>query len=321
MQQGNVAAWIDVDDVYDPESAARTGVDGTRLLWVRCGHTPNKFSETSAGTCSQIQSPSVSSSERSAPAGGGGSPHPRSEGRGMPQAISDLLSTQLRSSALPPRRRDKSIGTPGVANRALPGRAFDREEQIATDRLPPRRGEQVSRVIAAPQDMERNRVSPKEPKGLVLTARAPSPVALHKDTAQEKKRSWTRLDQALWAADLLLQSGGFSLIVLDLGSTPAEKSWRIPLTTWFRFRAACERTRGSLLLLTRHPCAKSSAELVVRMATGRMEAQGNALTGIAFRSQVERQRFERPADNVIPIRKPPQSERPGAWKGRAAWAI
>jgi hypothetical protein len=35
--RGDVAALVDADDVFDPGSAARAGVDGRRLLWVRCG--------------------------------------------------------------------------------------------------------------------------------------------------------------------------------------------------------------------------------------------------------------------------------------------
>jgi hypothetical protein len=34
---GGVAALVDADDVFDPHGAARAGVDGRRLLWVRCG--------------------------------------------------------------------------------------------------------------------------------------------------------------------------------------------------------------------------------------------------------------------------------------------
>ncbi len=34
---GGVCAWIDVADTLDPESAAASGVDLERLLWVRCG--------------------------------------------------------------------------------------------------------------------------------------------------------------------------------------------------------------------------------------------------------------------------------------------
>src|ERR1700722_1374090 len=36
-QAANVCAWIDVSDVFDPESAATAGADLSRLLWVRCG--------------------------------------------------------------------------------------------------------------------------------------------------------------------------------------------------------------------------------------------------------------------------------------------
>ena len=44
------------------------------------------------------------------------------------------------------------------------------------------------------------------------------------------------LEQLLRAADLLLESGGFGLIALDLGDLPPQTARRIPLTTWFRFR-------------------------------------------------------------------------------------
>jgi hypothetical protein len=35
---GEVAAWIDCDDSFDPASAARAGVDLGKLLWVQCAH-------------------------------------------------------------------------------------------------------------------------------------------------------------------------------------------------------------------------------------------------------------------------------------------
>jgi len=36
-RRGAVAALVDVDDAFDPVSAARAGVDLRRVLWVRCG--------------------------------------------------------------------------------------------------------------------------------------------------------------------------------------------------------------------------------------------------------------------------------------------
>ncbi|MGD0736794.1 MAG: hypothetical protein ABR976_16810 [Terracidiphilus sp.] len=35
-QEGKVAAWVDVGDAFDPESAAANGVSLRQLLWVRC---------------------------------------------------------------------------------------------------------------------------------------------------------------------------------------------------------------------------------------------------------------------------------------------
>src|SRR3979411_603294 len=40
-QAGKVCAWIDVSNALDPESAAATGIDLSRLLWVRCGVPPS----------------------------------------------------------------------------------------------------------------------------------------------------------------------------------------------------------------------------------------------------------------------------------------
>ncbi len=56
-----------------------------------------------------------------------------------------------------------------------------------------------------------------------------------------RRKSWSRLEQGLRVTDLLLQAGGFSCIVLDMGSLNAEYALRVPLATWFRFRAAAER--------------------------------------------------------------------------------
>jgi recombination protein RecA len=64
-----------------------------------------------------------------------------------------------------------------------------------------------------------------------------------------RSKPWTRLDQALRATDLLLQAGGFAAIVLDLGDMEPAHAMRIPLTTWFRFRQAADRTRCSLVVL------------------------------------------------------------------------
>jgi hypothetical protein len=71
------------------------------------------------------------------------------------------------------------------------------------------------------------------------------------------------LEQVLKVTDLLLQGGGFGMVVLDLGDIPPESARRVPLTSWFRFRRAVEPTATVLLLVEQEPCAKTCASLVV----------------------------------------------------------
>jgi recombination protein RecA len=79
-------------------------------------------------------------------------------------------------------------------------------------------------------------------------------------------RSPDCLEQALKTTDLLLQAGGFGLVVLDLADISIASARRIPLTTWFRFRRAVENTSAALLILEQQPHAKSCAALVMDLA-------------------------------------------------------
>jgi recombination protein RecA len=121
-------------------------------------------------------------------------------------------------------------------------------------------------------------------------------------------RPWARIEQALRVIDLLLQAGGFSAIVLDVAGIAAEYVSRVPMATWFRYRAAAERTQASVLLLTQHPCAKSSGELLLRFQPGKASNdEATVFTGLDHRVEIGRQRFAAPT-NVVPLRKPPQRE-------------
>jgi len=134
-------------------------------------------------------------------------------------------------------------------------------------------------------------------------------------------KPWARMDQALRVTDLLLQAGGFSAIVLDLGSIPPEAVSRVPLATWFRYRAAAERTQASILLLTQHACAKSSAGLVLRLQAGNpLRDESTVFTGVEHRVEIAQERFSAVSANVVPLRKPPQSERLTTWQSRAIWS-
>jgi recombination protein RecA len=265
-QTANVCAWIDVSDVFDPESAAAAGVDLSRLLWVRCGvltdvaQRPAKENFTLPGEY-LIPAPTKKGLH-----GGGFGPHPRSEVKGLSGAVSSFL----------------------------------RPETIAPRCAEPRR-----RVREKPEVFEPN-LRPVEQKWSKPTTR---------------RKPWPRIEQALQATDLILQGGGFGAIVLDMGSIAPEHASRVLLATWFRYRAAAEKTQASLLLLTQHSCAKSSAELVLRFQPGDpLSADTTVFTGIKHRLEVARRRFTETPSNVIPLRKPLQSVNVVRWSTRSTWA-
>jgi RecA/RadA recombinase len=58
------------------------------------------------------------------------------------------------------------------------------------------------------------------------------------------------LHQMLIAADIILQSGGFSLVILDLADVVPQDAGRIPLTTWFALRRAVQDFQASAILET-----------------------------------------------------------------------
>ena len=106
-----------------------------------------------------------------------------------------------------------------------------------------------------------------------------------------------QLEQALRVTDLLLQAGGFSAIVLDMASIAAEYVSRVPLATWFRYRAAAERTQASILLLTQHGAQRAAENCCCGFEPGEARRdEATVFTGIEHRVEVERRRFTGAAD-------------------------
>ena len=94
----------------------------------------------------------------------------------------------------------------------------------------------------------------------------------------------------------------------------------MPLATWFRYRAAAERTQASVVLLTQTTCAKSSAGLVLKMEKSTaIHDESTVFTGLACRVEITRERFE-PTGKIIPLRKPPAHENAADWQARTTWA-
>ena len=133
-------------------------------------------------------------------------------------------------------------------------------------------------------------------------------------------KPWTKIEQALRVTDLLLQAGGFSAIVLDMGSIALEHVLRVPMATWFRYRAAAERTQASILLLTQHVCAKSSAGLVLCLQSSNALEKGTTVfAGIEYQAEILRQRFVQNPSNIVPLRKRPQRADIATWQSRTTW--
>jgi recombination protein RecA len=266
-QAGKVCAWVDVSNALDPESAAATGIDLSRLLWVRCGVPPptNTRSISTDGFAlpeKYLIPPPIKKGLH----GGGFGPHPRNEVKGL----SDAVSGFLRPDVTAPRC-------------AEPQRRIKPERKIFEPNPPRQMAPDRKRVVSG--------------------------------------KPWTRLEQALRVTDLLLQAGGFSAIVLDMGSIAPEYASRVPLATWFRYRAAAEKSQVSMILLTQHACAKSSACLVLRLQSGNaLHEEMTVFTGVEYCVEVARERFKPVSTKVIPLRKPPQRARDASWQSRTAWA-
>jgi recombination protein RecA len=112
---------------------------------------------------------------------------------------------------------------------------------------------------------------------------------------------------------LLLQSGGFASVVLDLADESIEHGRRIPLATWFRYRQAADRTRCSLLVLGKVPYAQSSAAVVLECEQAALDsANHKVIRSFIYKVHRHRERFS-PITSID--RKPPAS----TWSAHALW--
>jgi hypothetical protein len=113
------------------------------------------------------------------------------------------------------------------------------------------------------------------------------------------------VEQALRVTDLLLQSGGFGLVMIDLGDTPSKMARRIPLASWFRFQRAVEHTATVLFVISQAPCAQTCASLLLKVSGKKLSAFGcqlsketfpahaQLLDGIQVQGELLRSRLER----------------------------
>src|SRR5579863_1057635 len=100
----------------------------------------------------------------------------------------------------------------------------------------------------------------------------------HRDTEKKNGKIEKPVEQALRVTDLLLQSGGFGLVIIDLGDTSLKMARRIPLTSWFRFQRAVEHTATVLFVVSQVPCAQTCASLLLKVSGKKLSALSSQLS-------------------------------------------
>jgi recombination protein RecA len=274
-ERQEACAFVDVSDSLDPISLAAAGVDLPRLLWVRCGEFgyrrgPDLDTSSYFGPVrKEVNNPSGFDSANKKSVHAHGWRHPRELMRGVDKAIPSLIGNQAASA--------KPAQLHVVARCA--------GEQVERDRELPRRGFLPPRSLPS------------------LRESSPPPQV---QSGGRSGKPWKRLEQALKTTDLLLHSGGWGVVVVDLGGVSWVDARRIELSTWFRFRRAIENTPTILLLLGEESCAKSCASLVLRCqrrvdnwrrAAASVETGVSTFEGFEVQGEVTRSRvLSHPAD-------------------------
>lgn len=90
------------------------------------------------------------------------------------------------------------------------------------------------------------------------------------------------VEHAMRAADLVIQSGGFGVVALDLAEAAESGLNRIPTTTWFRWRRSVETTPTVLAVVANRALTKSCSALLIEMKRKRAVFTGNLLRGAEY---------------------------------------
>jgi recombination protein RecA len=102
------------------------------------------------------------------------------------------------------------------------------------------------------------------------------------------------LEQAFKVADILLQSGGFGLIAVDLSGLVERVVRKVPLSSWFRFSRVIEKQAAALVFIGQEPHATSCAGLVLRTTAEPTVISGNLLTQFQLKVEIVRGQEKKP---------------------------
>ena len=92
------------------------------------------------------------------------------------------------------------------------------------------------------------------------------------------------IERALKALNLVLQAGGFGLVVIDLADAPLAALRRLPFTTWLRIQRTIEGSETACVITAPQPLARSAGGVTLSL-TGRTHWT-SFLTGLDVTSRV-----------------------------------
>lgn len=129
-----------------------------------------------------------------------------------------------------------------------------------------------------------------------------------------QSRACSPVEQALGAAELLLQGGGFGMIALDLGNLPEKQVRQISMTSWFRFRRGVDGTQTLFLVLGRQPSGGTSSASALDLSQSGIDIEENAITSklqhidgdclirrLRTRAELLRAQMRKPVRSVRPV--------------------
>jgi hypothetical protein len=114
------------------------------------------------------------------------------------------------------------------------------------------------------------------------------------------KQKLRPLEQAFKVTDMLLQSSGFGLIVVDLSDIAEKIVCGVPMSTWFRFGRVVEKQNTALVFIEQQAHATSCAGQVLKLTARPATLSGRLLTGFTLSADVIRNGEKKGVQSATP---------------------
>jgi hypothetical protein len=101
------------------------------------------------------------------------------------------------------------------------------------------------------------------------------------------------LDRAVKSLNIVLQAGGFGVVVLDLGEVAPQTIKRLPYTTWLRLHRVIEGSETACVLIGSEPIARSAGGVTVQLAAEQARSsQRGSHAGVACARVIRARKVE-----------------------------